>query len=177
MPLRRRLLSAAVTPLVIGVAASAAGAAPRPPALSHHRPAVAARTATVVTELSARETPAGAASTVRVKGRLVEGDTLLFPLARLAVSVEVSGEADAAPQRCNTTTSREGRFTCVFRVTPRRMTEATVTFRGNALFAPGKATTTIAADPPGAAPAPAPSGVPSADAATTAATSPTAARE
>ncbi|MFI0241100.1 hypothetical protein [Streptomyces sp. NPDC016845] len=161
--IRRQLLFAAVTPLAIGVAAPAAGAVPRPPAATHHQAADTTRTATVVTELNARETVVGSAATLRVKGRLVEGDTMLFPLARLAVSVEVSGDARTAPQKCNTTTTREGRFTCTFHVTPHQMTVAAVTFGGNALFAPGKATTSIPASAPAApAASAAPSATPSA---------------
>ncbi|WP_394436475.1 hypothetical protein [Streptomyces sp. SGAir0957] len=167
MHIRRQLLFAAVTPLLIGVTAAAAGADPRPPAASPHRMADAPRTATVVTELSARETAAGSGATLRVTGRLVEGDTMLFPLARLAVSVEVSGDARTTPQKCNTTTTREGRFTCTFHVTPGQMSAATVTFGGNALFAPQKATTTVpsaasasASSRPPAPPAPAASASP-----------------
>ncbi|MET9494136.1 hypothetical protein [Streptomyces sp. NPDC006552] len=140
MRIRRQLLFAAVAPLAIGMAASAACADPRPPTASPGT----TRTASVVTELSAQEVSIGDRATLQVRGRLVEGDTLLFPLSQMAVSVEVRGEQDTKPQRCNTTTSREGRFSCTFSVTAHDTTSATVTFPGNALFAPGRATTSVA---------------------------------
>jgi hypothetical protein len=147
MHIRRRLLFAAVTPLALGVAASTACADPNPPAAATstlQQSGSATRTATVVTELSAQEVSAGSSATLQVKGRLVEGDTLLFPLSRLAVSVQVREDGRTAPQKCNTVTTREGRFSCTFNVTAHKATSATVTFAGNALFAPGTATTSIA---------------------------------
>ncbi|MFJ9037002.1 hypothetical protein ACIRF8_10495 [Streptomyces sp. NPDC102406] len=153
----------AVTPLAIGVAASTAGAEPRPPASASAASTIGTRTATVVTELSAQETSAGpTGATVRVEGRLVEGETMLFPLSRLAVSVRISGEDPTSSQKCNTTTTREGRFSCTFEVAAHRTTSATATFAGNALFAPGTATTSVAgadqnpAPPAAAAPLAAP---------------------
>ncbi|MEV1026281.1 hypothetical protein [Streptomyces sp. NPDC050264] len=152
MHIRRQLLFLAITPLAIGVAASSACADPRPQAPStaarpHAAPTT--RTATVVTELSAEEISFGSSATLKVKGRLVEGDTLLYPLPNLAVSVQISGDdrIAPAPQRCNTATTREGRFSCTFNVTAHRTTSATVTFGGNALFSPGRATTTIGRSP------------------------------
>ncbi|WP_344441208.1 hypothetical protein [Streptomyces kunmingensis] len=159
----------AVTPVALGLAASTACADPRPPAApaaSHSKVAFATRTASVVTELSAQEVSLDDRATLQVKGRLVEGDTLLFPLSQQAVSVQISGEDSTLPQRCNTTTTREGRFSCTFNVAAHDTTSATVTFRGNALFAPGTATTRIsdphhhatssAAVPPAAKTPPAP---------------------
>ncbi|MFJ2769367.1 hypothetical protein [Streptomyces sp. NPDC087300] len=135
----------AAVPLALGVSALPAGAEPLPPApslLPEAGQADSARAATVVTELSARETSLGEGTTLHVSGRLVDGDTLLFPLPQLAVSVRITGAAGAA-QECNTTTTREGRFTCAFEVAAHDTAEATVTFRGNAVFAPGTATTRV----------------------------------
>ncbi|MFI7386138.1 hypothetical protein [Streptomyces sp. NPDC049813] len=168
MRIRRQLLFAAVAPLAIGVAASTACADPRPPAGA----AASTRTASVVTELSAQEISLGDRATLQVRGRLVEGDTLLFPLSQMAVAVEVRGEQSTTPQRCNTTTSREGRFSCTFSVTAHDATTATVTFPGNALFAPGRASTTVAGPGRQGTPAPATPAAPAKPAASAAPAAP-----
>ncbi|MFJ8825176.1 hypothetical protein ACIREE_25775 [Streptomyces sp. NPDC102467] len=166
MHIRRQLLFMAITPVAIGVAASSACADPRPAApttAARHQPAPSTRTATVVTELSAQEVSAGSNATLQVKGRLVEGDTLLYPLPNLAVSVKISGADRTAPQRCNTATTREGRFSCTFHVTAHTTTTATVIFGGNALFSPGSASTSIgsaAQRPPSPATTPSPTATP-----------------
>ncbi|ATL27889.1 hypothetical protein [Streptomyces formicae] len=146
MGARRHLLFLAAVPLAMGVTALPAGADPQPPApsaLPDGGTTVSTRTASVVTELSAQEVSLGDRATLHVSGRLVDGDTLVFPLSRLAVSVEITSTSGAV-QQCNTVTTREGRFTCVFHVAADDTASATVTFRGNAVFAPGTATTTIA---------------------------------
>ncbi|MGW2230044.1 hypothetical protein [Streptomyces formicae] len=146
MGARRHLLFLAAVPLAMGVTALPAGADPQPPApsaLSDGGTTVSTRTASVVTELSAQEVSLGDRATLHVSGRLVDGDTLVFPLSRLAVSVEITSTSGAV-QQCNTVTTREGRFTCAFHVAADDTASATVTFRGNAVFAPGTATTTIA---------------------------------
>ncbi|MER5945414.1 hypothetical protein ABT127_05070 [Streptomyces sp. NPDC001904] len=154
-----RFLLGTATLVLLGSAASAtaATAVKPPPAASF----VSTRTAVVVTELGAQEITVGATSTLTVTGRLVEGETLTYPLARLALAVEVTGGPKDAARRCNTVTSDEGRFSCTFHTGAHQMSSAAVRFAGNALFAPAEATTSIA-DHPSASPSPVASATPSA---------------
>ncbi|WP_420036762.1 hypothetical protein ACN2WE_35120 [Streptomyces sp. cg28] len=143
--------------LATGAAAAVAKPAPPPPAASF----VSTRTAVVVTELGAQEITVGTTSTLTVTGRLVEGETLTYPLAGLALAVEVTGDGEEM-RRCNTVTSDQGRFSCTFHTGAHRMSSAAVRFAGNALFAPAEATTSIA-DRPTTSPSPAASATQTAD--------------
>ncbi|MFJ4713523.1 hypothetical protein [Streptomyces sp. NPDC088785] len=140
----KTLLSAAML-VVLGPGAAAVAAKPGPP--SPDASFVSTRTAVVVTELGAQEITVDTASTLTVTGRLVEGETLTYPLARLALAVEASGRSGTGAHRCNTVTTDQGRFSCTFHTAAHEVSGVAVRFAGNALFAPAEATTSIAAAP------------------------------
>ncbi|MCF3123974.1 hypothetical protein IPZ68_30330 [Streptomyces arenae] len=113
-------------------------------------------TASAITELTAEKVSTGSSARVRVSGRLVEGSTLTFPLARLPLTVQVSGTDSATPARCHVRTTDRGTFSCSVEVSPTASNTLRADFAGNDLFAPCSATTSIGtadaaslpADPP-----------------------------
>ncbi|MFD6436406.1 hypothetical protein [Streptomyces venezuelae] len=170
MPAPRTMLSTmalAVACLAAGTATTAtalsgheAGPAAAPPAAapSASAPPVSARTdstrtASAITELSAEEISTGTTARVKVSGRLVEGSTLTFPLARIPLTVQVTDAAAGTPARCHARTTARGTFSCSVAVTAGSSRSVKAAFAGNELFAPSTSTTSIGSTDEGALPA------------------------
>ncbi|MEV5979780.1 hypothetical protein [Streptomyces sp. NPDC052114] len=100
-------------------------------------------TASAITELTAEKVSTGSSARVRVSGRLVEGSTLTFPLARLPLTVQVADSASVTPARCHARTTDRGAFSCSVEVSPGASNTMRADFAGNELFAPCSATTSI----------------------------------
>ncbi|MET8687268.1 hypothetical protein ABZV77_23935 [Streptomyces sp. NPDC004732] len=144
MPAPRTTLSA----MALAVACLAAGTATTATALTvREAPADAqadsTRTASAITELSAEEVSTGASARVKVTGRLVEGSTLTFPLARIPLTVHVTDTAAATPASCHARTTDRGTFSCSVAVTAGTTRSVKAAFAGNELFAPCTSTTSI----------------------------------
>ncbi|MFF3642677.1 hypothetical protein [Streptomyces sp. NPDC002564] len=144
MPAPRRMLST----LALAAACAAAGTATTATALTapDTRPAAAAdttRTASAITELSAEEISTGGSARVRVTGRLVEGATLSFPLARIPLTVQVTDTTSLTPASCHARTTDKGTFSCSVSVSPNSARSVKAAFAGNELFAPCSSTTSI----------------------------------
>lgn len=104
------------------------------------------RVPTSVSDLSVAASSAGSREEIEITGRLVEAATLLFPLGRVPVTVDVTGEAGGtAVAQCNTSTARDGTFRCTITVTARPRFAITVHFGGNQLFAASTVTCALSA--------------------------------
>lgn len=175
MPAPRTLLSTmafAVACLAAGTATTAtaltgheaqpeaapAAASPAPAAPSASAPPAftrtdSTRTASAITELSAEEISTGRAARVKVTGRLVEGSTLTFPLARIPLTVQVTDATAGTPARCHARTTNRGTFSCSVAVTAGSSRSVKAAFAGNELFAPSTSTTSIGSTDEAALPA------------------------
>ncbi|MEU5898998.1 hypothetical protein [Streptomyces venezuelae] len=157
MPAPRTLLST----MALAVACLAVGTATTATALTGHEPQPTAaptapaaapsaftrtdstRATSAITELSAEEISTGTTARVKVTGRLVEGSTLTFPLARIPLTVQVTDATAGTPARCHARTTARGTFGCSVAVTAGSSRSVKAAFAGNELFAPSTSTTSI----------------------------------
>ncbi|WP_055565533.1 hypothetical protein, partial [Streptomyces atriruber] len=155
MPAPRTMLGSvalAVACLATGTATTATALTVRdaPPAAAQ---ADSTRTASAITELSAEEVSTGESARVKVTGRLVEGATLSFPLARIPLTVQVTDAAAATPASCHARTTDRGTFSCSVAVSAGTSRSVKAAFAGNELFAPCTSTTSIGSTDEAALPA------------------------
>ncbi|MEU6822714.1 hypothetical protein ABZ921_18970 [Streptomyces atriruber] len=154
MPAPRTMLGS----MALAVACLAAGTATTATALTVREAPPAAqadstRTASAITELSAEEVSTGESARVKVTGRLVEGATLSFPLARIPLTVQVTDAAAATPASCHARTTDRGTFSCSVAVSAGTSRSVKAAFAGNELFAPCTSTTSIGSTDEAATPA------------------------